>query len=261
MTNSTGPRTAKGKARSSQNAAKHWIESTRILPPEQKEAAYLHQGLVKDFNPEGRIEYELVEDLVLNRLIRRRIDVAFTREFSRANCERRLRWIEDDEATAVEYRLRPFSPWQYPDKHHARLRPDLCIKALEELRDKIKERGLLPDSDLPTVHRIFGSEPTEDAALLARSLASIDDSKPGEPVDLEEHKEVALKILEEQICRQTERLEVGRTQGEIESASEIQEPDSPVLETLLRYRAANSREVKDLLDSLERVRRLRRPAA
>jgi len=261
MTNSTGPRTARGKARSSQNAAKHWINSRRILPSEQKEAAVLHHGFVNDFKPEGLIEYEVIDDLVLNRLIKRRIDVAFTREFSRANSEKRMGWIEADEARAVEYELRPFSPLENPNNHHARLRPDLCIQALEELRDRIKERGLLPDSDLPTVHRIFGSEPTENATLLMGSLASFLGPKPGKPVDLIELKNVALKIIEEQICHQTKRLEIERIQGEIEFAPEIQEPDSAALETLLRYRAANSREFKDLLDVLERIRHLRRTAA
>jgi hypothetical protein len=43
--------------------------------------------------------------------------------------------------------------------------------------------------------------------------------------------------------------------------SNMQEPPRPELETLLRYRAANLREFKDLLDGLERIRRLRRSAA
>ncbi len=84
MGKSTGPRTASGKARSSRNAAKHWIESGRILPEEQKEAAILRSGLADDFNPESTIENEILDDMTVNRLIKRRIDMAFTREFSKA---------------------------------------------------------------------------------------------------------------------------------------------------------------------------------
>jgi hypothetical protein len=84
MGKSTGPRTPQGKSRSSKNAAKHWIESQRILPDEQKEAASLRQGFADEFRPAGALEHELMDDLTLNRLIKRRIDAAYTREFSKA---------------------------------------------------------------------------------------------------------------------------------------------------------------------------------
>ena len=90
MGKSTGPRTQRGKARSSQNAAKHWIESGRILPDEQEEAAILRSGLEEDFRPDGLIEHEIIDDLVLNRLHKRRVDVAMTREFSREPSKKRL---------------------------------------------------------------------------------------------------------------------------------------------------------------------------
>jgi hypothetical protein len=61
MGKSTGPRTPGGKARSSKNAAKHWIESRRILPDEQEEAAILRSGFEEDFKPEGLIEHEIID--------------------------------------------------------------------------------------------------------------------------------------------------------------------------------------------------------
>jgi hypothetical protein len=74
MAKSTGPRMPRGKARSSQNAAKHWIESRRILPDEQKEAANLRSGFSNDFKPQGLIENELIGDLTfIVRRLRRRI--------------------------------------------------------------------------------------------------------------------------------------------------------------------------------------------
>ena len=90
MQKSTGPRTPRGKARSSQNAAKHWIESRRILPEELEEAAILRSGFEEDLKPEGVIEQEIIDDFALNRLLRRRIDMAFTREFSRATIEKKI---------------------------------------------------------------------------------------------------------------------------------------------------------------------------
>ena len=97
MGKSTGPRTAKGRARSSQNAAKHWIESRRILPEEQDEAAILRSGFDADFKPEGLIEQEIIDDLVFNRLHKRRIDSACTREFSKAIVEKTIELRENNE--------------------------------------------------------------------------------------------------------------------------------------------------------------------
>jgi hypothetical protein len=59
MVKSTGPRTPRGKARSSLNAAKHWIECRRILPDEREQAAILRRGFEIDFKPEGLIEHEI----------------------------------------------------------------------------------------------------------------------------------------------------------------------------------------------------------
>jgi hypothetical protein len=106
MGKSKGPHTPSGKRRASQNAAKYWVTSRRILESEQEAAAYLHQGLVEDFKPEGLVENELVDDLVLNRLMRKRIDLAFTREYSKATTRTPLLCLEDKEATQIQFWLR-----------------------------------------------------------------------------------------------------------------------------------------------------------
>jgi hypothetical protein len=87
MGKATGTRTLKGKARASENAVKHWIESGRILPSEQKDAEVLRDGLRECFNPVGLAENEVVDDMLINRLIRRRIDLAFTQEYSKASAK------------------------------------------------------------------------------------------------------------------------------------------------------------------------------
>jgi hypothetical protein len=105
MGKSTGPRTPRGKARSSKNAAKHWIEANRILPEEQKEAAILRKGFTDDFNPEGMIENEVIDDLTLNRLIKRRIDMAFTREYCKAAIEKTAVLKEDYDHWSTQFWL------------------------------------------------------------------------------------------------------------------------------------------------------------
>lgn len=107
MSKSTGPRTPKGKSRSSRNAAKHWIEAGRILPDEQQDAAVLRYGFEEDFKPQGLMEEEVIDDLVFNRLIKRRIDIAFTREFSKASIETIIK--------EMELRERPVIPILAPD--------------------------------------------------------------------------------------------------------------------------------------------------
>lgn len=176
MVNATGPRTKRGKARSSQNAAKHWIESRRILPLEQKQAAFFRLGFVDDFKPEGLSENEVIDDLALNRLIRQRIDEAFTREFEKARAAKTLSWIGNYESTTVEYFFRSGLS-QDPRNDGRRLRPDRCIRALEGLRERIHERDLKADEDLPALCRIYAGEPTEIAVILMSSLSR----SPGKP--------------------------------------------------------------------------------
>jgi hypothetical protein len=65
MGKASGPRTPRGKARSSHNAAKHWIESRRILQDEQDDAAKLRSGLTQAFDPAGLIEHEIIDDITL----------------------------------------------------------------------------------------------------------------------------------------------------------------------------------------------------
>jgi hypothetical protein len=264
----TGPRTASGKARSSQNAAKHWIESGRILPEEKKEAVTLRSGFAEDFKPQGSIENEVIDDLTFNRLIKRRIDAAFTREFSKAAIEKTISREESDERSATQYWLRAARAGvrYWPEREQGeRLRPDLCVTALEALKRRIGNEGPQPEN-LAALLRIFGNQPTEHAALAMYELIPIAEKQSGFDQKAEATadkglKESVLKTLQTEIDRQTDREERVNGIYEIESASDVQEPPRPVLETLLRYRAANAREFKDLLNSLERIRRLRGGAA
>lgn len=263
MGNATGPRTVKGKARSSENAAKHWIESGRILPSEQEEAALLRRGFTEDFKPEGLAENEVIDDLVLNRLIKRRIDRAFTREFLKAGAAKSLTFLESKESTETQYWLRSnFSSGTDPDGQGARLSPPACVVALKALKCKIGERGPQLEEDLAALHRIYGDELTANAAYAMYLLQrySLEQSALDETAQAKTWKSV-LEAIQEEIARQEERQKIEANVAAIEFASDVQEPPGPAFETLLRYRSTNLREFKDLLDSLERVRRLRRSAA
>ena len=59
----TGPRTARGKAASSQNARKHGLRSKDVVIPgeDHEEFEDLHRDLRQDLKPLGALEEELVE--------------------------------------------------------------------------------------------------------------------------------------------------------------------------------------------------------
>jgi hypothetical protein len=268
MNKSVGPRTSSGKARSSRNAAKHWIESGRILPEEQRAATILRSGFEEDFKPQGLIEAEIIDDLVFNRLIKRRIDSAFTREFLKACIETTIKEMDRRERPATQYWLRVAGLWdnyRTEQERAERLRPDECISTLKELQHRIRDRGVQPE-DLALLRTAYGDQPTENAAAAMDLLVlfgekKIEQDKTPETKDEAERKKEILETLGTEIEQQEFREELAQRITEIECASDIQEPPGPTLELLLRYRAANTREFNSLLDSLERIRRLRKNAA
>ena len=267
MAKSTGPRTPRGKARSSQNAGKHWLQSGRILPGEEDEAAILRNGIAEEFNPQGLIEQEIVDDLTLNRLMKRRCDKAVSREFSKASIEKTLKLEENHQRSAVQYLLRVANIWTINgtnSQQAPRLRPDACIECLEGLKSRITDRGPQPH-DFKYLRQIYGDQPTEHAALAMRELGSIatqptaqdGSSNTAENQDL---KKEILEYLTTEIQLQREREKLEDEVFAIESAPEPQEPSGTMLDTLQRYRSATIREFKDLISCLESVRRLKRDA-
>jgi len=259
MGNSTGPRTPRGKARSSQNAAKHWIESCRILPQEQKEATLLRKGLVEDFDPQGTMENELVDDMTLNRLIKRRIDIAFTREFSQAANQKTAGSIGAYDGLSTQFWLGAVDAkygYRGEGRLDQRLPPDACIAFLEVLKRRIGERGPTPE-DLAQLRLYYGSQITNEQECLAMHQLELGQEAPD---DKELRKNIG-ETLDAEIEAVRNRRELTEKAYVIETASNFQEPDWPTLETLLRYRGANNREFKDLLDCYERVHRLKSSAA
>ena len=266
MGKSTGPRTARGKARSSRNSGKHWIESGRILPDEQEEAAILRSGFEADFKPEGLMEHEIIDDLVFNRLHKRRIDIAMTREFSKACVEKAIELHENKERPVARYWLRLANVLgRHSAEPAERVRPDICIWALEQLMERIGDRGPDPE-DLASLRGIYGDQPTEHAARTMRLLAEIPAAGQTEKAEVgtparRELQESILETLRTEVEAQKNRMKLANHLLAIECASDLQEPDPNTLETLQRYRTANMRELTHLMDSLERIRRLRQDAA
>src|SRR5437868_14831799 len=73
---STGPKTDDGKAKSSQNALTHGVFAIKchILPGEDEaEYAAFHGEVLRDLQPRGIIQRELVDDIVQTRWRLRRL--------------------------------------------------------------------------------------------------------------------------------------------------------------------------------------------
>ena len=71
---STGPRTASGKAASSQNALRHGLASGTILIPgeDPEQLAALQQALIEQYKPATAVEELLVNDLATNHWLKDR---------------------------------------------------------------------------------------------------------------------------------------------------------------------------------------------
>ncbi len=93
--------------------------------------------------------------------------------------------------------------------------------------------------------------------LVPVATKKAEQDKTAEMKDDSELKTDILETLQTEIQQQEHRQELAQRILEIECAPDLQEPPRHTLETLLRYRAANTREFNSLLDSLERIRRLR----
>jgi hypothetical protein len=260
---STGPRTPRGKARSSQNAGKHWCQSGRILPEEQQEASILRSGFEKDLAPQSLIEHELVDDLTMNRLLRRRIDMAFVRELNTAMNEKAIELRENKDRSIARYYLRLANGGRdSADSAELteRLRSDYCISALQGLVRRIGDRGPKPE-DLDQLHAIYVDQPTEFGAAAMRLLteATATQTEEGVAVVATGRKELQKKILDvlqAEMKRQENRRELEIVQSITKLASDFQEPFHHALEQHLRYLTANARGLNSILDTVERVRRL-----
>ena len=79
---------------------------------------------------------------MFNRLHKRRIDIATTREFSKATVEKAIELRENNERSVTRYWLRLANlPGRHLLEPAERVRPDICIWALEQLIEGIGERG------------------------------------------------------------------------------------------------------------------------
>jgi hypothetical protein len=264
---STGPRSAHGKARSSQNAVKHKILVGRILPEEKKQAALLLGAFQQELQSQGGLELEIVADIVLNRLQKHRIDKYAASEFEKSKTQRLVRWLERDECGGALYWLKQInSGRKFRGLDDRRLPPDVCLEILVGLKNRIEKHGLLPEDDVKLLNHAYGSQPTEHLALMLAKYKQAMQIDLDQSADDDQARKSARAELQQTILESVD-VEIGRQQTQVTLKTALDSsdyaddvpapPPAHILDLIERYNSANMREFKQLLDALKCVRKIK----
>jgi len=262
---STGPCTPQGKRRSARNASKHKILVGRILPEEANAAYCIWEELVKDLNPRGVLAQEIVLDLVLNRIQRRRIENYGVTEIvkDREHCFENF--VNALDQGLAEPWLRLMDTRNGDSVVRKRLTPEACVDVLGRLREDVQERGPSPEEDIQVLACVYGQESTALGAIIVVHYRLIkaghyerDERDEKRKVEYEELRDKILKALETEIQFHRDRVDRKTAIVKAESSANIRVPSPSIAESIQRYYAANAREFSRLLDDLERVRRLQK---
>ncbi|MGA7918673.1 MAG: hypothetical protein WCA38_03305 [Candidatus Acidiferrales bacterium] len=268
-TNASGPRTAKGKQRSSRNALKRGIFSKSLILESESRAEYqsLLKGVQENLQPQGTVESALVESLAVILWRKRRLVPAESAEISKA------RFFAAHNAYETQ-RVEVWDRYRAGETAGGMLRPSPNpfliqegIDILTKLRDHIEKFGFDQNISSFLLKKLYGvdhdGEPPagiyrEFAFLFLRSAQAQNQNEPG-VVDIlkngmVEYFNLELKWLESQ---QLVRTTLHERKGQYEAlAALIPQPDA--MDRLVRYETHLSREFDRLLNQLERVQRMRR---
>ena len=267
----TGPRTTRGKRRSSANSLKHGIFAKAIVlkGESRKEYELLLTGLLDDWQPIGMMEETLVEKLsVLFWRYRRLIqaesaEIAQVAEFVEEDVERRsLRHagtVEDLGGVAKGMLQYCTNPLVY----------GRAVELLMQLEAGIEYRGFDKDRDVKLLRKLYGP-PTDSGlpseffstygALWSMSVESTEEGTEVPKYNLDTLKSRAQKAVREEIRRlldlqkKYEGVEARRLEHTIK-ASVL--PPEKTMDRLMRYEASLERVIDRTLTQLERLQRMR----
>jgi hypothetical protein len=289
---STGPRTALGKKRSSQNAIKFGVFSRATLLTGESRSEYqrLLEGMWKTWQPEGELEEILVDKLVSTTWRHRRLLVAEGAEIRKYSefLEFDRRRKEQEEAEEISQRRQAgqvdeLSPrsllmGQGPTPESIGLiwnilNPDIlerCIELLLELQKGIETDGLDEDQDGLLLTEIYGEL---GRPHLRRTLHDTYSCLFGDETLTERQRKVE-EVGRPKECKLTFLRKLG---AEINRLKQYQEkcgsvesermkveirrqsvPDSRAQDRLLRYEGSLERAFDRALTQLERVQRMRK---
>jgi len=261
-----GSRTPQGKARSSMNAFKHGANSRRILPEEAKLAAKFEKAFSAELHAQGLLESEIIGDLVVNRLQRRRIEAATTDQFQEAW----KRAVVTDLEAAVSRREKAFLRWA---KFYGRILRGyrdclpawLCGVFLGHFKDWMAGDPSSSEQVENFLKFIYGEDLVNGGGMILLEFNRMKATKDL-PAFADQQREVEklraslFDTIQEAIKYQKDLTKAEATEENEDSerlADSVVLPEGETLDLLHRYSAANMREFSHLLQSLEQVRRLR----
>jgi len=269
-----GPRTIEGKIRSKRNSLKHGIFSDVVLLKGESRVKYnsLLNGLREAFQPVGKPEEIVVEDMAVNRWQRRRAIQAEVAEIRKAT--EFLQWEQNTSECNEINRIRneklgnPSSEHELISKIDSRLVLRRCLDLLEELHGQFAENGFAVNDEL-ILARIYGNacltnlgDNLYNEYELWRDTAKTSQDErvaEGHPSP-EQCKSNVLQAIDKEIRRLKRYSKLLATieaqRVEIEALRRLV-PESPALERLLRYIANLDRSFDRALSQFERLQRIR----
>jgi hypothetical protein len=255
-TGPTGPRTAAGKAKSSQNATKHRLFTVRLSNEEDETMATLADQINCEFKLRGALECEIGYELTRNRLETQRINRSSDQEFQKAEILAEVNLEQFDERHTPLFRCA--SPTaQSQENYRSRLRPKYCVLFLMDLKKRIEKRGPCPDEDLGFLYFIYGHELTSPGEAIVRYYTVTKSNGAVEPAHAPDQT-LIVKAVEREIEAQNVRAQLEDVENQLESVPGLLSlPIESVMDRIQKYRTANARAFGRLLGNLETVRRLK----
>lgn len=266
----TGPRTLRGKKKSSRNAVKDGIFSAVLLRRESRvEYEALVRGLHDHFRPEGTLEESLVEKLAMLLWRHRRLLQAEAAEIAKVSefvlgdrlIERAFKAVETEEDSGFVKGML-----------HQCTNPDvfeMVITHLKDLRGSIEENGFDFEGDSKVLRKIYGPLSSDSLrgnlflryTLIAYACGRLaEDASEGPKYSEAEGRQRAIKRIDEEIKSLEELREVceeTETKRDSYEATAALVPPEGILDRLLRYEASLDRAFDRTLTQLERLQRMR----
>jgi hypothetical protein len=242
---SGGPRTERGKKKSSRNAIKHAIFSAVVLPDESpKMYRDILHALCDYFDPNDRVEQIFVEKLAANlwrykRLIlAETVDVAYTS--GRAQMEMMLAGSQDLRNRENNGRMMADDASPEPLER--------AIELLRKLRALVQERGFDIDADVTILFKLYGPAveghlPIDIELIYGywQKYSEVNmQYRPKDRIRVEEAKKQAIDMLDAQIRWAESRR--GCLKPFENARAVLSFPSEIALEKIMRYEAHLGRE-------------------
>jgi hypothetical protein len=258
---SGGPRTKRGKNRSSRNAVKHGIFSAVVLP---EESPKMYRDILHAFcdyiKPNDRAEEILVDKLAANIWRSKRLILAESAEVYYTSGLARM---ETALAGSSDLKNREFNGRMLADDAHSDSL-ERAIELMRRLRSLIQERGFDIDADVAFLFQIYGPVsdkhlPTDVQLTYAhwRKYSKVKEAN-GQPEDgnsLEEAKKNAIDMIDSQIRWAEKRRECLKPFEDFRAIWSF--PSEIGLEKIMRYESHLGREFDRTLQQIEHLRRIK----